>query len=1253
MRRRVLWPLALLALLAICTQAQAQNATGEPNIAYDGSITRPTDDSPITASKGTIDDTDGVPDPFNPSWQWQVADTDGGTYTNIDADDATDATFTPRDALVGKFLQVCATFTDNGGTEETQCARAAMNVLDVNDRPMPLSSDVDVLVSATASKPYTFKEADFGFIDNDLDTKGQLKHISITSFPSVGTLRNDKLAFTGGSGDDQLRTVTRANIGNLNYYPPAGRPPKMRYAVLLFMVTDNSGAADDTTLFPGTITINLIPDHTIASGAPEVTFASGDAPTEHIAITASQGSIMDTTNTPPDSIGTIDWQWSQADSHGGNYSNIAGAAAMTATFSPGDNQAGKFLRVCASFTDNDSNSETRCLQIAEAVINVNDPPSGTVTFSGATGNGVESESISAAIQNLADPDGVVNVTHAWQWQQAAPVNDAAPAAGSDTWSDIEDATMAEFTPDQPQVGQHLRACASFTDNLGTDERLCSNPIGPIVNINDAPVATNNTVTVPNNASADSPYTFSDADFTFNDEDGDNLVSITLASFPAVGTLRVGEEVAGNIGQMVSRADIPTISYYPAANQSPNPNYASFRFNVTDDGGGPGGDTDADRTSNAATITISLAVPDPVAPTGIPAITGTAEQKATLTAGTGTVADANGINQATIAWQWQQAAPASGGGAPAADSTDWADIADATIVTFAPTQAQVARYVRVCMTFMDNHSTPTSEGPLCSDATGPIADVNDDPVAENTTYQAARDGNSNTVAIPVSAFAAAFMDADPDDSLAAVTITALPTGGTLMIGEGTAATAVTTTRPLTITDGEFDDGPLTFTIAESAGNLRQTELTFTLSDGTASSTPATLRISFGSDIEEEQVTQISAILSVAAVTNATTAISGAISSAPIALSIDGTSLAGMAQTLSRSNASTSPHQAWYLGTAPQWEHTAAHNATGNSAESLRSRLNAMANGDIALNYRAGGSAMRFWARYQSFDISGNEGEMLEYDGSGTGFYLGADRRISEHLRIGLAVSSDSADIALDLDGDMMNDEATRSVTTIYPYMHLNLSHSIQARLIAGVGSGDLEVQSTANSDAIATADLSWNMLAASLSWHRNLKGRLDARFDGSFQMSDASNESATFAESGVNLAAADTSAGEAAIDVQLRYKGANFTPFASMTARKLGGDLSQSVAMDLGLGADLTTKPAIIRLAMTSQINDTTHKRDSLSLDIATRPNPGGITASLGSRYDSITGKPRWQSTIGWQRRAAELSLDASPGDYRLRARLRW
>lgn len=77
------------------------------------------------------------------------------------------------------------------------------------------------------------------------------------------------------------------------------------------------------------------------------------------------------------------------------------------------------------------------------------------------------------------------------------------------------------------------------------------------------------------------------------------------------------------------------------------------------------------------------------------------------------------------------------------------------------------------------------------------------------------------------------------------------------------------------------------------------------------------------------------------------------------------------------------------------------------------------------------------------------------------------------------------------------------------------------------------------------------------------------------------------------------------------------------------------------------------LSITRQLNDTDHKRDSLSLDIATNPSPSGLSASLGSRYDSLSGRPQWQSTISWQRNRFQSSLQASPGGCRLQARLRW
>ena len=110
-----------------------------------------------------------------------------------------------------------------------------------------------------------------------------------------------------------------------------------------------------------------------ATGEPAVTYVTGvTAPTEDSAITASQGTIADPDNTPTTTVGTLSWQWGAADTNGGTYTAIT--SATNAAFTPGDDEVGKYLQVCASFTDTTSNAEQRCLQIATAVANINDKP---------------------------------------------------------------------------------------------------------------------------------------------------------------------------------------------------------------------------------------------------------------------------------------------------------------------------------------------------------------------------------------------------------------------------------------------------------------------------------------------------------------------------------------------------------------------------------------------------------------------------------------------------------------------------------------------------------------------------------------------------------------------------------------------------------------------------------------------------------------------------------------------------------------
>ena len=615
------------------------------------------------------------------------------------------------------------------------------------------------------------------------------------------------------------------------------------------------------------------------------------------------------------------------------------------------------------------------------------------------------------------------------------------------------------------------------------------------------------------------------------------------------------------------------------------------------------------------------------------------------------------------------------------------IEGATSATFTPGQAQVGRFIRACMSFMDlfaddaGMASPNAEGPLCSASTGPTRNVNDAPLALSISFQPDLSRGLSNLRIPASVFQRAYSDPDgAADSLESVTIMGLPNAASGVLNlNGSPVAAMQT---LTISGDSFAEGALSFnaTPTSSVATVR-----FTVYDGELSSRSAgTLSIIIGTTINKEQVKQISAVLSVAAVTNATNAIGGALSG-PIAadasgsgfdMSLGGTSLMGLNQSLQRgltgtqsaaaiadnadlpSTIATSEQRAWFLGTSDGWEYQAAGNASDNSAASLVRRLNSMANGDLALRYGPGGtSGMRYWARFQRLDISGNptqdDGTILKYDGDSTGFYVGADRMVSDNMRAGLAIGTDSADISITLDeGNDDKDEASRSATSIYPYLRMDLGDGDEFRLIAGFGSGDLDIKSSQS--GTASAGLSWMMLAGTISHSRQLENSLRTKFSGSLQYSDSSTDAASFSRApSVRIDASTANSGELAFNAELGYAGKGVSPFVNATARKWFGDLNQSLAYDLGAGLDISSGSVNLRLAATRQLNDTTHERHSLSIDLGFNPAAQGLSATFGNRWDSLSGRPQWTGSLNWRSGAFQASLQAAQADLRLHGKLRW
>ena len=126
--------------------------------------------------------------------------------------------------------------------------------------------------------------------------------------------------------------------------------------------------------------------------------------------------------------------------------------------------------------------------------------------------------------------------------------------------------------------------------------------------NDAPSGTNGSATIVENSS----HVFDAADFGFSDPlEGDDFAGVLITTLPGQGTLLLNG-VAVTAGQFVTAADIAggLLTYEPDPDEN-GANYASFTFQVRDDGGIANSGVDTDPTPN----TFSFAVtPDNTAPT---------------------------------------------------------------------------------------------------------------------------------------------------------------------------------------------------------------------------------------------------------------------------------------------------------------------------------------------------------------------------------------------------------------------------------------------------------------------------------------------------------------------------------------------------------------------------------------------------------------------------------------------------------------
>jgi hypothetical protein len=170
----------------------------------------------------------------------------------------------------------------------------------------------------------------------------------------------------------------------------------------------------------------------------------------------------------------------------------------------------------------------------------------------------------------------------------------------------------------PALNANGNSAASFTfqvrDNGGTANGGVDTDPSPnaitfnVTPVNDAPAGADATLS----AVEDTPLALTVADFGFTDADGNALFSVKITTLPGAGTLTLnGNAVA--TGDFVAASEIAAghLIYTPGANGN-GAGYASFTFQVQDDGGTANGGVDTDQSANTLTFDVTAVNDAPTA-----------------------------------------------------------------------------------------------------------------------------------------------------------------------------------------------------------------------------------------------------------------------------------------------------------------------------------------------------------------------------------------------------------------------------------------------------------------------------------------------------------------------------------------------------------------------------------------------------------------------------------------------------------------
>jgi hypothetical protein len=427
---------------------------------------------------------------------------------------ATDKTFTPTQAEVGKRVAVVIAYKDNQGTPESLRSAATTAIENTNDAPsglltikgnpeqgQTLTADTSALTDADGlgtSISYQWKA------DSDTISGATSKTLPLGQ-AQVGKTISVVATYTDGQGTpESVTSIKTTAVSNLNDKPSGLPVIRGQLAQTLQLTADTSSISDADGL--GAFSYQWKADGSNIVNATSETFSLTQAEVgKRISVVVSyidgQGTSESLTSSQSKPVGSADSLLSgsvRVDSNGapiaqgnqlradtssspiqlnGNplsqlnyqwYANgVAISGATTDRFTPTQPQVGQLISV--EIIDPTSGA-SRSSDPSSPVINSNDAPTGLAATSGLL-NSLPQENATLSI----DP---------------TPIRDADGRSSSPSYQwtidgvRITAANQASFTPTDEHVGRQLAVQISYTDDFGSQE-IVTQTVGHVVAVNDA------------------------------------------------------------------------------------------------------------------------------------------------------------------------------------------------------------------------------------------------------------------------------------------------------------------------------------------------------------------------------------------------------------------------------------------------------------------------------------------------------------------------------------------------------------------------------------------------------------------------------------------------------------------------------------------------------------------------------------------------------------------------------------------------